>query len=209
MTLFTKQLAPVYCTFILLWFIKGKALRLQPWRHTREANALAVPWLRRLVAGLPLRRPGFDPRSVHVVILVDKVTLGQVFSPRILQFSPVNCIPPVLHYTEKQKKLIIFITGLHKKPQGCGASVASAAGPFTTKKAWRHSLLTLAIYGGDWSAIIDNVVPVHAMKAYRGRSGIAPVILNLGAKWRWVVNITPRPYYPQKEPREWSAIRDI
>jgi hypothetical protein len=31
----------------------------------------------------------------------------------------------------KTKKLIIFITGLHNKPQGCGASVASAAGPFT------------------------------------------------------------------------------
>jgi hypothetical protein len=30
--------------------------------------------------------------------------------------------------------IIVFITGLHKKPQGCGASVASAAGPFTTKK---------------------------------------------------------------------------
>jgi hypothetical protein len=30
--------------------------------------------------------------------------------------------------------IIIIITGLHKKPQGCGASVASAAGPFTTKK---------------------------------------------------------------------------
>jgi hypothetical protein len=34
----------------------------------------------------------------------------------------------------KTKKLIIFITGLHNKPQGCGASVAPAAGPFTTKK---------------------------------------------------------------------------
>jgi hypothetical protein len=30
--------------------------------------------------------------------------------------------------------IVIFITGLHKKHQGCGASVASAAGPFTTKK---------------------------------------------------------------------------
>jgi hypothetical protein len=29
---------------------------------------------------------------------------------------------------------VIFIIGLHKKPQGCGASVASAAGPFTTKR---------------------------------------------------------------------------
>jgi hypothetical protein len=33
----------------------------------------------------------------------------------------------------KTKKLIIFITGLHNKPQGCVASVASAAGPFTKK----------------------------------------------------------------------------
>jgi hypothetical protein len=30
--------------------------------------------------------------------------------------------------------IVIFITGLHKKSQGCGASVASAAEPFTTKK---------------------------------------------------------------------------
>jgi hypothetical protein len=30
-----------------------------------------------------------------------------------------------------QKIIITFITGLHKKRQGCGASVASAAGPFT------------------------------------------------------------------------------
>jgi hypothetical protein len=57
----------------------------------------AVPWLRRLAAGLPPRRPGFDPGSVHVGFVVDKVALGQVF-PRVLRFSPVNYIPPVLHY---------------------------------------------------------------------------------------------------------------
>jgi hypothetical protein len=34
---------------------------------------------------------------------------------------------------KKKKKLIIFITGLHNKPQSFGASAASAAGPFTTK----------------------------------------------------------------------------
>jgi hypothetical protein len=96
----------------------------------------AVPWLRRLVAGLPPRRPGFDPGLIHVGFVVDKVTLGQVFL-RVLRFSPVNFIPPVLHYYERDKKItviIIVIIGLHKKPQGSGASVASAAGPFTTKK---------------------------------------------------------------------------
>jgi hypothetical protein len=60
------------------------------------------------------------------------------FFPRVLRFSPVNFIPPVLHYTEKCKeKLIIvfiFITGLHNKSQGCGASIASAAGPPKNEK---------------------------------------------------------------------------
>jgi hypothetical protein len=95
-----------------------------------------VPWLRRLAAGLPPPTPGFDPGSVHVGFMVDKVALEQVF-PRVLRFPPVSFIPSVLHYQEKDKKIIfIFITGLHNKPHGCSASVASAAGPFTTKKKY-------------------------------------------------------------------------
>jgi hypothetical protein len=39
-----------------------------------------VPYLRRLVAGFPPRRPGFDPRSGLVGFVVDKVALRQVFS---------------------------------------------------------------------------------------------------------------------------------
>jgi hypothetical protein len=68
--------------------------------HSTNIITLAVPWLRRLLAGLSPRRPGFDPGSVHVEFVVDKVALWQVFL-RILRFSPVNFIPPVL---EKQKK---------------------------------------------------------------------------------------------------------
>jgi hypothetical protein len=58
-------------------------------------------------------------------------------------FSPSTSISPCqFHSTgapllgKGQKIIIIFIyiTGLHKKSQGCGASLASAAGPFTTKK---------------------------------------------------------------------------
>jgi hypothetical protein len=41
---------------------------------------------------------------------------------------------PLLVKGQKIIIIVIFITGSHKKPQGCGASVASAAGPFTTKK---------------------------------------------------------------------------
>jgi hypothetical protein len=49
-------------------------------------------------------------------------------------FSPVNCIAPVLHYKKKTKKLIIFIAGLHNKPQGCGASIALLRGPHKKEK---------------------------------------------------------------------------
>jgi hypothetical protein len=34
------------------------------------------------------------------------------------------------------------------------------------------------------------------MKAYRGSRGIASFILDLGIRWRWVVNFTPRPLCP-------------
>jgi len=42
-----------------------------------------------------------------------------------------------------------------------------------------------------------KVVPVHAMKIYRRSRGIAPLILNLGTRLRWVVNFTPQPLQPQ------------
>jgi hypothetical protein len=53
-------------------------------------------------------------------------------------FLSTSVFPCKFHSTgvplqRKMKKLIIFIAGLHNKPQGCGASIASAAGPFTTK----------------------------------------------------------------------------
>ena len=37
---------------------------------------------------------------------------------------------------------------------------------------------------------------IHAMKAYRGSRGIAPLILNFGIRWRWEVNIIFLPLYP-------------
>ena len=39
----------------------------------------------------PTAEAGVDPGSVHVGFVVDKVTLGQVFT-RVLRFSPVNFI---------------------------------------------------------------------------------------------------------------------
>jgi hypothetical protein len=68
-----------------------------------------------------------------VGFVVDKMALGQVFPPSTSVF------PCQFHSTGAplhgiKKKLIIFITGLHNKPQDCGASVQTAAGPFATKK---------------------------------------------------------------------------
>jgi hypothetical protein len=33
------------------------------------------------------------------------------------------------------------------------------------------------------------------MKVYRGSRRITPFIINLGSRWKWVVNFTPRPLY--------------
>jgi len=42
----------------------------------------------------------------------------------------------------------------------------------------------------------SKIVPLHAMKTCSGRRGTTPLILNLGATWRWVANFTHRPLYP-------------
>jgi hypothetical protein len=41
---------------------------------------MAVPQLRRVVAGFPPRRPGFEPGSSHVGSVEDRMALGQVLS---------------------------------------------------------------------------------------------------------------------------------
>jgi hypothetical protein len=65
-------------------------------KHNNRTMNFVVLWLRRLVAGLAPRRPGFKPGSVHVGFMVDKVALGQV-SLRVLLFSPVSVISRWLH----------------------------------------------------------------------------------------------------------------
>jgi hypothetical protein len=42
--------------------------------------SLAAPYLKQLVVGFPLRRPGFKPGSSHVEFVVDKEALGPAFS---------------------------------------------------------------------------------------------------------------------------------
>jgi hypothetical protein len=68
-------------------------------------------------------------------------------------FSPnTSVFPCKFHSTGapvhgKTKKLIIFITGLQNKPQCCGASVVSAAGPFTQTTVYaRDKIVSGQIY---------------------------------------------------------------
>jgi hypothetical protein len=74
-----------------LLYHTGPFLKLNSQQYVHRA----VPWLRRLVAGLSPRRPGFAAGSIHVRFLVDKVSLGLV-SLRVHMFTPVNIIPPSL-----------------------------------------------------------------------------------------------------------------
>jgi hypothetical protein len=80
---------------------------------------MAVQWLRRLVAGLLPRRPGFDPGSVHVGFVVDKVALGQVFP---CQFHSTGA--PLLGKMKKSYHL-----SLHLYHKGCTISLKAAVRP--------------------------------------------------------------------------------
>jgi hypothetical protein len=40
--------------------------------------------------------------------------------------------------------------------------------------------------------------PVHAMKEYKGSTGMAPPTLNFGTRWRWLVNFTLHHFSPRK-----------
>jgi hypothetical protein len=68
----------------------------------------------------------FEPVSIHVGLVVDKIALAQVFL-RILLFSPVTFTPAMLHYMEKRKKPYHLQPKVANEPQDCGASVTSAA----------------------------------------------------------------------------------
>jgi hypothetical protein len=73
-------------------------------------------------------------------------------------FSPSSSFLPCQYHStgaplrgKGQKIIIIFIIWLHKKPHGCSASVASAAGPFITKRKKRKVfLLSLCSDYMDW-----------------------------------------------------------
>jgi len=44
----------------------------------------------------------------------------------------------------------------------------------------------------------------HAVKTYWSSGGIAPCILNLRTRWRWVVSFTSWPLYPRDKSSRWG-----
>jgi hypothetical protein len=79
-----------------------------------------VPLLRQLVARLLRRRHVFDPGSIHVGFVVDKVALGQVFPEYFgltQSISFLRCSIARKITTRIITIIIIsFIMRLHKKP---------------------------------------------------------------------------------------------
>jgi hypothetical protein len=109
---------------------------IKTWKEIIDEVSLGkvVPWLRRLVAGFSPWRPEFDSGSVPVGLVV---VLGRIF-PRSTSVFPCQFHSTGAPLHGKMEKLIVFITGLHNKPQGCGGSVACPAGPFTKKIMWEE-----------------------------------------------------------------------
>jgi hypothetical protein len=81
-----------------------------------------VPLLRQLAARLLRRRPVFDPGSVHVGFVVDKVALGQGFPeyfdlPQSISFRRCSITSKTMMMMMMMIIIIIsFIMRLHKKP---------------------------------------------------------------------------------------------
>jgi hypothetical protein len=67
-----------------------------------------------IIKTIVLRRPGFDPRSVHVGFVVDKVALGQVFPPQFFG-SPLSISFHRCSITWKNEKTDHLSLHLHHK----------------------------------------------------------------------------------------------
>jgi hypothetical protein len=62
---------------------------------------------------------------------------------------------------KNEKNIFIFITALHNKPQGCGASLASATGPFThppPKEGKNFQIIFIVTYRSKVSYVASKLI---------------------------------------------------
>jgi len=119
-------------------------------------TASTAPRLMRSVAGLSQWRPAFDPRPVNVSFVVDKLALGQVFSPSTsvypLSVSFYRRSVLQLVYHQRHIILIIGLTSLNKyAPQPCFIS--------GYRRAWQDYGLNLTnIISGFCRRVAENCI---------------------------------------------------
>jgi hypothetical protein len=79
--------------------------------------------------------------------------------------------------------------------------VRSVRGDLFIARFWTFRYSTRAYT--MWSLVFCT----HALKACRWSSGIAPLMLNLYARWRWRVNVTSRRFHPlmKKPGTQWTG----
>lgn len=71
-------------------------------------------------------------------------------------------------------------------------------------------LLHVTRYSKSRTWVKKFKLTLHAMKAVRGSGSVAPPILNLGTRWRWVVIFTFQPLYPlEKDPPLPIELEDV
>ena len=87
----------------------------------------------RAMAQAVSRRPLIAEARVRSRVSPCRICGGQSGTGTGFSLS-TSVVPCQFHSTDAPLLGNILITGLHNKPQGCGASVASAAGPFSANR---------------------------------------------------------------------------
>jgi len=127
----------------------------------------------RLVAGPTPRSPGFDPKTVHVRWVVDKVALERVFL-RVLQFLPVTVTPPELHTHLHLHDFLITQT----KGRMCG-NLQSSAHSEIGKHRIENTSITLDLkglssYNTYCRLLTKNILLIHSQRTDSYRLGKRP-----------------------------------
>ena len=100
-------------------------------------------FFRRSVTGLWQRRHEFNPKSVRMGFVVDKVALWEGFFP-VLWFSPLSIIPPMLHTHLSLNTPCAFI----RRTSGRSLGSFKKAMFFRTSRSIKRKIIFNFFWGG-------------------------------------------------------------